>query len=168
MEIYTDDGAQNVESMFTEQPKYYYLSIELIFNRKQKLDLSPNQIKMATTNIIKKIFGEFSAGSDVDILHIKPDNSNVIIRCHDSFYMKLHSCLTIVKSLDTEECYWRVLKASPCLLSLSADSSFFVHGSQLTLSCEPYLEEKPPTTNPLSYGCKKQFKYKEMWQGEQL
>ena len=29
-----------------------------IFNRKQKLDLSPNQIKMATTNIIKKIFGE--------------------------------------------------------------------------------------------------------------
>lgn len=47
----------------------------------------------------------------------------MVLRCPSGFYVKLRSALSMATSYESLECYFRVLKASPCLVSLASGNS---------------------------------------------
>ena len=70
---------------------------------------------------------QFGAATTIDILSLNSSNRRIVIRCPSDFYVKLRSALTIATHYESHDCYYKVIKASPCLLALSTDSRKYTH-----------------------------------------
>merc|ERR1712071_174834 len=108
----------------TVDHKYYYLDVEIDFgkNFKGKPCFTKDVIKATLVEAVKKLFGEFGAATTIDILQFNVSKRQMVIRCPSVFYVKLRSALTVATYFESYNCYYKVVKASPCLLALSTNS----------------------------------------------
>ncbi|KZS17006.1 Ribonuclease P protein subunit p14 [Daphnia magna] len=108
--------------------KCFYVDTQLDFGdysgKKEPL-FTRELVKLCVTNAIKQVFGELGSATVVDVVFLDQPTRRIILRCPSSFYVKLHSSLTLATHYEGHECYFRVCKASSTLLSLDCNSRLY-------------------------------------------
>ncbi|XP_066601538.1 ribonuclease P protein subunit p14 [Prorops nasuta] len=104
---------------------YLDVSLELPENPKRKVALI--FLKKNIIQAVKILFGEERAKSVVDILRYNSAERRFILRCGSDNYVQLRAALTAAIEYENEPCIYIVHRASPNLLSLTADSRSYIH-----------------------------------------
>lgn len=75
-------------------------------------------IKGSIEQSLHAVFGEIGGHTTVDVLKFDAKFRRAILRVPESFYVKLRAALTFVSTFQDIPCCFKVLSASPVLLSL--------------------------------------------------
>lgn len=78
---------------------------------------------------VRQLFGVKGANSRIDILKFSPAEHRFVLRCSSDGYVRLRVALTLASTYEGRTCVYTVHRASPNLLSLTADSRTYVHGA---------------------------------------
>lgn len=119
----------NIQTVHLKQtPQYSYLMVTLEFAE----DDSPPDIdvilfRTILVQVLKSLFGDLGAASQVDILRYDASMRRAILRVPNSGLVQLWSSLTWHDAHQGHKCRFHVHKISPCLLSLTTDSRTFQH-----------------------------------------
>ena len=90
--------------------------------------MSPVYLKKNILEAVRSLFGEEGAKSSVDILKLSPEKRRFVLRCPRNSYVRLRASLTLSTKYEGKTCVYTVHRASPNLLSFTADSRTFQHG----------------------------------------
>ncbi|KAK2579283.1 hypothetical protein KPH14_008242 [Odynerus spinipes] len=105
----------------------YYLDVSLEFPESSIAEISDVYLKNNILQAVKQIFGEEGAKSTIDILKYDILERRFVLRCVDSFYVKLRAALTLAGSCEGQPCMYTVHRASQNLLSFIGDSRNYEH-----------------------------------------
>ncbi|XP_018397030.1 PREDICTED: ribonuclease P protein subunit p14 [Cyphomyrmex costatus] len=109
--------------------KMYYLDVSLEIPSDPNLTVSPVYLKKNILEAVRSLFGEEGVKScPVDILKFSPEKRTFVLRCPYDSYVRLRSSLTLSTKYEGKTCVYTVHRASPNLLSFTADSRTFQHG----------------------------------------
>ncbi|XP_012535068.1 ribonuclease P protein subunit p14 [Monomorium pharaonis] len=106
----------------------YYLDVSLEIASDSDLTVSPVYIKKNILEAVRSLFGEEGAKSPVDVLKLCPAERRFILRCEHDGYVRLRASLTLSTTYEGNTCVYTVHRASPNLLSFTADSRTYRHG----------------------------------------
>ncbi|XP_011696891.1 PREDICTED: ribonuclease P protein subunit p14-like [Wasmannia auropunctata] len=111
--------------------KMYYLDVSLEIPSDPDLTaVSPVYLKKNILEAVRSLFGEEGAKSPVDVLKICPTKRRFVLRCPADSYVRLRASLTLSTTYERKACVYTVHRASPNLLSFTADSRTFQHGER--------------------------------------
>ncbi|XP_012057138.1 PREDICTED: uncharacterized protein LOC105620244, partial [Atta cephalotes] len=108
--------------------KMYYLDVSLEIPSNPDLIVSPVYLKKNILEAVRSLFGEEGAKSSVDILKLSSEKRRFVLRCSRNSYVRLRASLTLSTKYEGKTCVYTVHRASPNLLSFTADSRTFQHG----------------------------------------
>ncbi|XP_031785195.1 uncharacterized protein LOC100679019 isoform X3 [Nasonia vitripennis] len=76
---------------------------------------------------VRQLLGTEGAAHKVDILKYDQSERRFILRCDSDHYVRLRAALTLASTFEGEPCSYSVHKASPNLLSFTANSRTYKH-----------------------------------------
>lgn len=105
----------------------YYLDVSLEIPPDPDLVVSPVYIKKNVLEAVRSLFGEEGAKSPIDVLKVGPKR-RFVLRCASDNYVRLRASLTLSTTYEGKSCVYTIHRASPNLLSFTADSRTYQHG----------------------------------------
>jgi RNase P/RNase MRP subunit POP5 len=84
-------------------------------------------LKTQLINAVKQFLGTQGAAYKVDILKFQSIEETFILRCVSEHYVQLRAALTVANSFEGLPCAYHILRASPNLLTFTANSRTFMH-----------------------------------------
>ncbi|KAJ8674343.1 hypothetical protein QAD02_005605 [Eretmocerus hayati] len=105
----------------------HYLDVSLDLPEKLDNPLTATSVKTQLILAIKKFLGTEGASGIVDILKFDASRRRLILRCHSDDYVRLRAALTLATIFEGSPCTWNINRASPNLLSFTADSRTYKH-----------------------------------------
>ncbi|XP_011644068.1 uncharacterized protein LOC105431523 isoform X2 [Pogonomyrmex barbatus] len=108
--------------------KMYYLDVSLELPLDPDVTVSPVYLKKNILEAVRRLFGEEGTKSTVDILKLYPSKRRFILRCPYNSYVRLRAALTLSTKYEEKTCVYTVHRASPNLLSFTANSRTYRHG----------------------------------------
>lgn len=84
-------------------------------------------LKKNILGTVKQLFGKEGIKSKIDVLKFEPKERRFILRCPSDNYIRLRAALTLATRFEGELCMYTVHRASPNLLSFTADSRTYEH-----------------------------------------
>lgn len=94
--------------------------------------MTPVYLKKNILEAVRSLYGEEGAKSPIDILKIYPAEHRFILRCPYNGYVRLRASLTLSTTYEGKTCVYTIHRASPNLLSFTADSRTYQHGEVLS------------------------------------
>lgn len=91
------------------------------------LEVSSVYLKKNILQSVRQLFGEKGTESVVDILKYNSKERRFILRCNEDCYVRLRAALTLAQKYEGELCVYRIHRASPNLLSFTANSRTYQH-----------------------------------------
>ncbi|XP_015588184.1 ribonuclease P protein subunit p14 isoform X2 [Cephus cinctus] len=104
---------------------YLDVSLELPGNPDRKISLI--FLKKHVVQSVKELFGEEGIKCTIDILKYNISERRFILRCELNDYVRLRAALTLATKYEEDTCSYTVHRASPNLLSFTANSRSYVH-----------------------------------------
>ncbi|EZA55820.1 Ribonuclease P protein subunit p14 [Ooceraea biroi] len=94
------------------------------------LEVTPVYLKKNILHAVRQLFGEEGARSRLDVVKFNRAERRFAVRCSSNGYTRLRAALTLATTYEGRTCVYTVHRASPNLLSLTADSRTYVHGAR--------------------------------------
>lgn len=89
--------------------------------------ITSTTVKTQLMIAVRQLLGIEGASHQVDILKYNSSERKFILRCDSDSYVRLRAALTLANQFEGQPCSYTVHKASPNLLSFSADSRTYKH-----------------------------------------
>ncbi|KAL7297416.1 hypothetical protein TKK_0009795 [Trichogramma kaykai] len=104
----------------------HYLEVYLHFINEPKEPFTAVQVKNQVKIAVEHLLGTEGV-QKFDLLKYNKQKKKFILRCDSNDYVKLRAALTVASSFEGEPCSFNVTRATPNLLSLSANSRTYHH-----------------------------------------
>lgn len=92
-----------------------------------KLEVTHVYLKKNILEAVRQLFGKEGAKATIDVLKFIPAERRFVLRCPSDSYVRLRAALTLATRYEGASCVYIVHRASPNLLSFTADSRTYEH-----------------------------------------
>lgn len=110
--------------------KFLLIVLLFIFRELPKEPDNPVTATTVKTQLliaVRQLLGTEGAAHKVDILRYNQSERRFVLRCDSDHYVRLRAALTLASTFEGEPCSYSVHKASPNLLSFTANSRTYKH-----------------------------------------
>ncbi|XP_011504140.1 PREDICTED: uncharacterized protein LOC105367210 [Ceratosolen solmsi marchali] len=105
----------------------HYLEVSLELPKDFDSPITATTLKTQLISAVKQLLGTKGAAYKVDILKFNSIEQSFILRCTSKHYVRLRAALTVAHSFEGVPCIYHIIRASPNLLSFTANSRTYTH-----------------------------------------